>query len=177
SEGLAIAALAVRIHAHERARYVLANEQTALGVIGHPVALVARVRNLGDALCLAPASRNVSGHVADEQGALVLVPQRSLSGCEARRELLDLGLRVDQLRELLRLDVNGHLGSFARGGKPAETTTVSARKLRFRAGLGTPLIAGNVRGRSPRTPIGVVLGGWDGPRAAAPQASPPVCVR
>src|ERR1700730_877268 len=127
SEHLAAASSAVGIHAYERARDLHADEQATLGVVCHPVALVARVRDLGDAVRLAPTPPNVGGHVAEEQIAPLLVPERSLGEGEARRELLDLRLRVDELMELLRLDVNGHLGSFARGVKPAEGNTARAK--------------------------------------------------
>src|SRR6267378_6212863 len=102
---------------------MFAHEQAALGVVSHPVALVAWIRHLGDAVRFAPTPANVGGHVAEEQEAPFLVPDRPFGECEARRELLDLRLRVDQLVELLRLDVNGHFGSFSRGVKPAEPNT------------------------------------------------------
>src|SRR6266511_888731 len=105
---------AVRIDAHERAGRVLAHKQLTVGVEGHPVALVAGPHHLLDAVLLIPAPPDVAGHVAEEQEPSLLVPDRSLGEGEARRQLLDLRLLVDELEELLRLEINGHLGSFAR---------------------------------------------------------------
>src|SRR3989442_3095455 len=178
-EGLAIAPRTVRIHAHEGARDVLAHEQPAPGVVGHPVALVARVGDLGDPVFLAPAPPNVGGHVAEEQIAPLLVPDRSLCEGEARRELLDLRLRVNELMELLRLDVNGHLGSFARGVKPVEPNTFV---FRAKAALSRGFGYGACRAERARAePVRFFWGGgWAAvrcPRAVAPAASPPAWVR
>src|SRR6266511_4355192 len=78
------------------------------------LALVAGPHHLLDAVLLIPAPPDVAGHVAEEQEPSLLVPDRSLGEGEARRQLLDLRLLVDELEELLRLEINGHLGSFAR---------------------------------------------------------------
>src|SRR6266480_4180328 len=83
-EHLAAAARAVRVHAYERARDVLADEQPALGVVRHAVALVARVRDLDDTLVLAPAPPDVARHVAEEEEASILVPERAFGEGEAR---------------------------------------------------------------------------------------------
>src|SRR5205823_14406178 len=110
------------IHAHERAGHVLADEQTAVGVVRHPVPLVARVRDLDDPAVLAPAPPDVGRHVAEEQEAARLVPERTFGEGEAGRELLDLSLLVDELEELLRLDVNGHLAASLLAGCDAGRT-------------------------------------------------------
>ena len=60
--------------------------------------------------------------VTEEQKAPRLVPEWALGERESRSELLDLRLRVDELVELLRLDVNGHLGSFVRCGSRPNLT-------------------------------------------------------
>src|SRR4051812_4916024 len=113
----------VRIHAHERARRVLADEQASVRVVGHAVALVARVGDLGDAVLLAPAATDVAGHVAEEKETPLLVPDRALGEGEARAQPLELRLPIDELEELLRLDVHAHLGSFARSARRAEPNT------------------------------------------------------
>jgi hypothetical protein len=65
-----------------------------------------------------------------------------------------------------RGNVDGHRGPIGSG--------CSRRKLRFRPGLGTPLVAGNVRGRSPRTLFGVGAGRvFASVRARAPSAAAP----
>src|SRR5256886_1366872 len=128
-EHLPAAARAVRIHAHERARDVLADEQPALGVVRHAVAFVARVRDLDDALVLAPAPPDVTWHVAEEEEASILVPDRALGEGEARPQLLDPRISVDEVEELLRLDVHGHLRLLcARGAKRREPNTLEGAR-------------------------------------------------
>src|SRR5262249_31100119 len=105
---LAARVLAVGGHAHERARRVLADDQPAVGVERHPVALVARAEHLLDATGLVPAPPRVAGHVREEQELLLRVPDRPLGEGEAGAEPLHLDVLVDEARELVRPHVNAH---------------------------------------------------------------------
>src|SRR6476659_8924923 len=98
---LAAGALAVRVHADERAGRVLANDQPAVRVEGHPVALVTRARDDLDATLLVPAPPGVGGHVGEEQELPLRVPDRPLREGEAGAELLDLDVLVDEPPELV----------------------------------------------------------------------------
>jgi len=73
------------ILADESARRVLADEEAAQGVVGHPVALVARPADLSDAVLRIPAAPHVAGHVAEEEESRG-IPHGSLSEREPRRE-------------------------------------------------------------------------------------------
>ena len=106
-EHLAPAAPAVGVHAHDRARDVLADDEPPVVVDRHPVALVGRVGDLGDPRVRVPAPAHVAGHVAEEQEA-VGVPDRPLGEGEAGPDLLDLGALVDQLAEGVRFDLDSH---------------------------------------------------------------------
>ena len=99
-EHLAVRVLAVGIHTHERARRVLADEQPAVGVEGHTVALVARTGNNLDAVRV-PAPARVARHVREEQELALRVPDRPLGEGEAAAELLHLDVLVDKLSELV----------------------------------------------------------------------------
>src|SRR6266513_677976 len=129
-EHLSAAARAVRVHAHERARDVFADEQPALRVVRHAVAFVARVRDLDDAFVLAPAPPDVARHVDDEEEASLLVPDRAFGAGEARPQLLDPRILVDEVEELLRLDVHGHLRLLCtRGAKRREPNTLEGARV------------------------------------------------
>src|SRR5204863_3928627 len=104
---LAVTIRPVRRHADERARRVLAHEQAALRVAHHAVALVAGPHDLLDAILRIPAAPRISRHVAEEQELALRVPDRPLREGEARPELLDRGVLVDQLPQLFRLDSDG----------------------------------------------------------------------
>src|SRR5262249_14977421 len=87
---------------------VLADDQAAVGVDRHAVALVARLRHLAGAVLLVPTPARVAGHVAEEEVLTRRVPDRPLGEREAGADLLDFGRRVDQVVELLRLGFDTH---------------------------------------------------------------------
>src|SRR4051812_9737507 len=99
----------VGVHPHDRARDVLADDEPAVEVERHAVALVGRAGDLAHAALLVPAAAGVAGHVAEEQEAL-RVPERTLGEREPRAELLELGPLVDQLEDGVGLDLQRHRG-------------------------------------------------------------------
>src|SRR5262249_18312059 len=98
-EHLAATACAVRVDADERARRMLADDQAAVRIQGHPVALVARTGNDFDAALPVPPPAGVGRHVREEQELPFGVPDRPLREGEAAAELLDLDVLVDKLPE------------------------------------------------------------------------------
>src|SRR5207253_5964871 len=101
-------ALPVGVDPHDQARRVLANDQPALRVVRHAVALVAGPHHLPDAALLVPAAPDVAGNVAEEQEAAFLVPERPLREGEAGAQPLDLGVAFDEVVQLLRFGVYCH---------------------------------------------------------------------
>src|SRR5207248_397283 len=105
---LAARARPVGVDPHDQARRVLANDQPALRVVRHAVALVAGPHHLPDAALLVPAAPDVPGNVAEEQEAAFLVPERPLCEDEAGAQPLDLGIALDEVVQLLGFGVYGH---------------------------------------------------------------------
>src|SRR5439155_11576832 len=68
---------------------MLADIEVAAGVIGHAVALVARIAHLDDAAGLAPAAADVARHVAEIEALLAGVPDRAFGELEPGAEALD----------------------------------------------------------------------------------------
>jgi len=108
-----LALRAVRRLADDGARDVLADDQVAVVVERHPVALVARIAQNGDALLGMPAAPLVRGHVAEVERA-VLHPDRPLGEGESRRDLLHLRVLVDEVAELLGMHVDRHTPSLSK---------------------------------------------------------------
>ena len=81
--------------------------QVAVVVERHPVALVARVAQHGDALVGMPAAALVAGHVAEVERP-VGHPDRALGEREPCRDLLDLGVLVDELAQLVGMHGDRH---------------------------------------------------------------------
>src|SRR4051794_31656401 len=106
---LAAGAAAVRVHADDRARDVLADDEAPVEVERHPVALVRRAGDLAHPALLVPPATRVAGHVAEEQIALG-VPERTLREREPGAELLELRPLVDQLEDGVGLDLQRHRG-------------------------------------------------------------------
>src|SRR5205085_12428879 len=67
-----------------------------------------RLRNLADLALLVPTATRVARHVAEQQVLPRRVPDRSFREGEAGADLLDLGVRVDQLVELIGLGLDTH---------------------------------------------------------------------
>src|SRR5439155_13863502 len=79
----------------------------AVVVARHAVALVARIAEDGDALLRMPAASLVRGHVAEVERP-VRHPDRALGEREPRRDLLDLGVLVDEHPQLLGMHCDRH---------------------------------------------------------------------
>ena len=105
---------------------MLADEQVQVGVVGHAVALVARVHHLLDAAVRRPLAADVGGHVAEEEVLVARVPDRALGKGEPGSELLDLDVLVDELGQLLGLDVYGHVRSFLAAAETGSNLTDAA---------------------------------------------------
>ena len=100
-------ARSVRLLADDRARDVLADDEVAVVVERHAVALVARVSQHRDSLVGMPAAALVAGHVAEVERP-VGHPDRALGEGEPCRDLLDLGVLVDEVVQLLGMHHDRH---------------------------------------------------------------------
>src|SRR6266851_7867732 len=113
---------AIRLLPHDGARDVLADDQVAVVVERHAVALVARVAQHRNALGRVPAAALVARHVAEMERP-VGHPDRAFGEGEPGRDLLDLGVLVDELAQLLGMQGDGHpLLLFACPGDGANVT-------------------------------------------------------
>ena len=88
---------------------MLADDQIEIGVVGHAVAFVGRTAHLGDAALGVPPPPEVGGHVREQQEVLDGVPDRALGESEARAELADGRVGVDQGLEFRLEDGVGHV--------------------------------------------------------------------
>ena len=107
-EHLAAAPRPVGVEPDDAGRGVLAHDQAPVRVERHPVALVARLRDLADAALLVPAPASVAGHVRKEEEAAARVPDRSLGEGEAGAQLLYLDIGIDEVVEPVGSHVYGH---------------------------------------------------------------------
>jgi hypothetical protein len=87
---------------------MLADEQVALGVVDHAVAFITGSHHLLHPVPLAPTAAHIARHVAEEKELVLAVPDRALGEGEAGGYPLHLGRQVDQVRQLLRLDLDSH---------------------------------------------------------------------
>ena len=99
--------------APERARDVLADEQVAVRVERHPVALEARPHHLFDTLAGRVLPPDVARHVGEEE-VPVRMPDRPFGERKARCDLLDLRVLVDELAQLLGMHCDRHAPSFGK---------------------------------------------------------------
>ena len=91
----------------ERTGDVLADIEIARTVVGHAVALVARIAHLDDAR--APSAADIARHVAEIE-ALLCVPDRALAETEPGADLLDRRVAIDQTQQFLVGDFDGVRG-------------------------------------------------------------------
>ena len=104
-------AAAVRRKAHEARRRVLADDEVQVRVVGHAVALVRGAHDLAHPARLVPPPAHVAGHVGEQQVVLGGVPERPLGEDEARADLPDRCVGIDEGGELAAAYVVGHLGA------------------------------------------------------------------
>jgi hypothetical protein len=90
----------------EGAGDVLANVEIPRAVIGHAVALIARIAHFEDAFACAPPAADVARHVAEVEALLFGVPDRPLAEPEPCTELLDRRVRLNQLQQCGVVDFN-----------------------------------------------------------------------
>ena len=98
----------VRPLAHQQRGRVLADDQIEIGVIGHAVAFVGRTPHLRDAALGVPTPPDVGRHVGEQKEMLDGVPDRPLGEGEARAELADRRVGVDQGLEFRLENGMGH---------------------------------------------------------------------
>src|SRR6478735_6358543 len=85
--------------ANERGGRMLADDQVQLRVVGHAVAFVGWTPGLDDAALAVPAPAHVGGHVGRQQILVDGMPDRSLREVEARPDLADRRIGIDQFFE------------------------------------------------------------------------------
>ena len=78
---------------------MLADQKVQLGVVGHPVGLVGRLLDDGNALPRSPLAARIGGHVGEDEVAVHRVPQRPLGEGEAGPQQADGGVFLDDVAE------------------------------------------------------------------------------
>ena len=111
----------VRGEADDGGGRVLASEEVQPGVVGEAVRLVRRPHHLLDPDTRRPSPAHVRRHVGEEEMVLDRVPDRAFGEGEARGELLDRRVRVDQLAPLGPEDLVRH-------GRPRSGREPGARR-------------------------------------------------
>src|SRR4051812_16833483 len=100
-------ASSIRLLADDGAGDVLADDEVAVIVERHAVALVTRVAQHRDTVGRVPAAALVGRHVTEVERPIGH-PDRALRECEPCRDLLDLGVLVDELAQLLGTHSDSH---------------------------------------------------------------------
>ncbi len=75
---------------------MLADDQIKFGVIGHAVAFVRRTLDLDDAALGIPSPAYITGHIRKQQIVMDRMPDRAFRKIEARADLADRRVGVDQ---------------------------------------------------------------------------------
>ena len=108
----------VRPLADQRRGRMLADDQIEVGVIGHAVAFVRRLLDLDDAVARIPAPSHICGHVGEQQMLFDRVPDGTFREGEARADLTDRRMQIDQSFEFSLESRMGHGALPSLSGKP-----------------------------------------------------------
>src|SRR6266478_804940 len=92
---------------HQRAGVVLTDIQISCAVIGHAIALVARIADLRNPIGGAPSAAHVAGHITEVQALLLWIPDGTFGKQKPRAKFFDDRVLIDQSEQLRRLYFDG----------------------------------------------------------------------